>query len=50
LCVVDETKNAGEKREWSGGRPVDSCWDVDELEGRREEIEGRDLQKWGMRV
>lgn len=34
-----------ERREWLAGRYVSSCWDMEELEGRREEIVKGDLLK-----
>jgi NAD(P)-dependent dehydrogenase (short-subunit alcohol dehydrogenase family) len=34
-----------ERREWLGGRYVSACWDMQELEGKREEIGRGDLLK-----
>ncbi|KAF1996393.1 NAD(P)-binding protein [Amniculicola lignicola CBS 123094] len=39
-----------ERREWLQGRYVSVCWDVEELEGRREEIIKGDLLKVRMAV
>ena len=34
-----------EKRDWLGGRYVNVTWDMEELEGRREEVLGGDRLK-----
>jgi hypothetical protein len=39
-----------EKREWLSGRFVSCNWDVEELEGKREEITKGDLLKYRMVV
>lgn len=39
-----------EKRSWLNGRMVSATWDADELLHKREDIESRDLLKWGFRV
>lgn len=56
--LVDEPALAGdtmvwlvaERREWLAGRYVSVCWDVDELEGKKEEIVKGDLLKMRMAV
>lgn len=35
---------------WLSGRLVSAKWDVDELEGKREDIEEGDLLKFGFRI
>ncbi|KAL2810282.1 NAD(P)-binding protein [Aspergillus granulosus] len=39
-----------ERREWLSGRFVSSTWDMQELEGRREDIVSRDLLKFRLTV
>ncbi|KAL1880558.1 hypothetical protein VTK73DRAFT_5571 [Phialemonium thermophilum] len=39
-----------ERREWLAGRYVDCCWDVAELEARKEEIVSKDLLKFRLAV
>nr|POF01118.1 short chain dehydrogenase andi [Quercus suber] len=40
----------GKGKRWLSGRLVSALWDVEELEGRRAEVEKRDLLKVGMRM
>ncbi|CAI9627481.1 hypothetical protein GT037_009258 [Alternaria burnsii] len=39
-----------EKRMWLNGRLLGATWDIDELLGKRTQIEGQDLLKFGYRV
>lgn len=39
-----------ERKIWLNGRLVSATWDVEELESRREEVEGQDLLKFGLRL
>jgi len=41
---------ADKRREWLGGRFINACWDLGELEGKKEEVVGRDLFKFRMTV
>ncbi|KAB5575263.1 hypothetical protein GE09DRAFT_589920 [Coniochaeta sp. 2T2.1] len=41
---------ADERRGWLGGRFVNGCWDLEELEGRKGEVVERDLFKFRMTV
>ncbi len=56
IALIDDVMLAGgfcvwltkEKREWLSGRYVDSRWDIEELERKRDEIEKKDLLKFRM--
>ncbi|KAK4653455.1 putative secondary metabolism biosynthetic enzyme [Podospora pseudocomata] len=41
---------AKERREWLAGRFFNCCWDVDELENRKDEITSRDLLKFRLTI
>jgi len=41
---------ADKRREWLGGRFINSCWDLGELEGKKDDVVRRDLFKFRMTV
>lgn len=41
---------ADKRREWLAGRFVNACWDLGELEGKKEDVVGRDLFKFRMTI
>lgn len=41
---------ADKRREWLGGRFINACWDLGELEGKKDDVVGRDLFKFRMSV
>lgn len=41
---------AHKRREWLAGRFVNACWDLGELEGKKEDVVARDLFKFRMTV
>lgn len=45
FCVWLTREDRREERRWLAGRLLSACWDVEELEGKKEEIVSKDLLK-----
>lgn len=41
---------ADQRREWLGGRFINACWDMEELEAKKDHVVGGDLFKFRMTV